>query len=398
MAAEPTAGPAASAGTPAGAREGTPLAPTLFVGLAIASIGGPLALPTLLPGTAGDAIGSAWLVVLLALLVFACPLGIWVAYSRRVVSPGGLSAFVASAAGRRAAVVHGWIWALAYFLYLPYTVTFVVYDLLPPVFPGIHPYRAALELLVPAALVLLVLCPVRAVVGALALLAAVQIGLLVALGVVELSHTRGSLVGSPELNDTGRATGGAALLFICASLPLYLGAEVRGGARTVRRGLVIAVALVGAALLVAAVPLAAVPADLRGAAVPGAAIAQAYGGRGFGIAVGLVTALSTLALIVAEYLALGRLLHWLHGPPVRTVLAWIALPFLAADAISLVDPDRFYDDLLNPSLGALFVSQLIVFLVFPRFRRGPLALGVAAVASALAAWGFYVLVAGSAST
>ncbi len=32
--------------------------------------------------------------------------------------------------------MHGWIWAFAYFLYLPYTVTFVVYDLLPPVFPG----------------------------------------------------------------------------------------------------------------------------------------------------------------------------------------------------------------------------------------------------------------------
>ena len=398
MAAEPTAGQAASAGTPSAGREGTPLAPALFVGLAIASIGGPLALPTLLPGTLGDAIGSAWLVVLLALVVFAFPLGIWVVYSRRVVSPGGLSAFVAASAGRAAAVTHGWIWALAYFLYLPYTVTFVVYDLLPPVFPGIHPYRAALELLLPVALVVVVLCPVRAVVAGLALLAAVQIGLLVALGAVELSHTSGSFVGSPELNDTGRATGGAALLFICASLPLYLGAEVRGGSRTVRRGLVLAVAVVGAALLVASVPLAAVPADLRNTAVPGATIAQTYGGRGFGVAVGLVTALSTLALIVAEYLALGRLLHWLHGPPVRTVLAWIALPFLGADAISLVDPDRFYDDLLKPSLGALFVSQLIVFLVFPRYRRGALALAVAAVASALAAWGFYVLVAGTAST
>ena len=57
------------------------------------------------------------------------------------------------------------------------------------------------------------------------------------------------------------------------------------------------------------------------------------------------------------------------------------MPFILADAISLVDPDRFYDDLLKPSLGALFVSQLVVFLAFPRFRRGPLALGAAAVAS-----------------
>jgi hypothetical protein len=398
VAADPTAGTAAPGGAPAGGRGGKALAPALFLGFAIASIGGPLALPTLLPGTVGDAIGSAWLVVLLALLIFAFPLGIWVAYSRRVVSPGGLSAFVDAAAGRPAAVVQASIWALAYFLYLPYTVTFVVYDVLPAVFPGIHPYRAALELVLPAALVVVALSPVRPVVAALALLGAVQIGLLVALGIVALSHTSGSFVGSPELDGTGRAAGAAALLFICASLPLYLGAEVRGGSRTVRYGLVTAVAVVGAALLVAAVPLAAVPDDLRDAAVPGAAIAQAYGGRGFGVAVGLVTALSTLALIVAEYLALGRLIHWLYGPPVRTVLAWIALPFLAADAISLVDPGRFYDDLLKPSLGALFISQLIVFLVFPRFRRGPLAFAAAAVASALTAWGFYLLVAGTAST
>ena len=81
-----------------------------------------------------------------------------------------------------------------------------------------------------------------------------------------------------------------------------------------RRGLVAAVAVVGAAFLAAAIPLAR-PNELRNAAVPGAAIAQAYSGRGPAVTVGLLTAGSTLALIVAEYLALARLLHWLHGPP-----------------------------------------------------------------------------------
>ena len=62
--------------------------PLLFVGFAIASIGGPLALANFLPGTAGDdGIESAGLVVLLALAVFIAPLAIWLAYSRRVVSP-----------------------------------------------------------------------------------------------------------------------------------------------------------------------------------------------------------------------------------------------------------------------------------------------------------------------
>jgi len=343
-------------------------------------------------------VDSTGLVVVLALAVFAVPLWIWLSFSQRLATSGGLSAFVEAAAGRRAAIAHGWIWALSYFLYLPFTVTFVVYDLLPPVFPGVHAYRAPLELLVPVVIVAVALAPVRWVLAGLGVLAAAELAGLLVLGGVEFSHVNAHFASHPSLNDTGRATGGTALLFVCASLPLYFGAEVRGGSRTVRRGIAIAVAAVGAAFLFAAIPLASVPHSLRAAAVPGAAIAQAYGGRGLAVAVGLLTAGGTLALIVAEYLALGRLLHWLHGPPLRTTLAWIAVPFLALDAISLVDPGRFYDDLLKPSLGALFASQLLVFLVFPRFRRGALAVAAAAVASGLAVWGLYTLFAGGAST
>ncbi|MGZ4354699.1 MAG: hypothetical protein ACXVZ4_14285 [Gaiellaceae bacterium] len=373
----------------------------LFAGFAVAAIGGPLALPSLLPGVAGDAVSSSGLVVVLALALFVAPLAIWLSFSRRVVSPGGLSAFVDAAAGRRAALAQGWIWALSYFLYLPFTVTFVVYDVLAPVFPGIEPYRAALELLLPVAVVAAVLAPLRWCLAGLGVLAAAQLVLLVVLAVVELSHT-GGVQGSFRVHEgartTARAAAGVSLLFICASLPLYLGAEVVGGSRTVRRWIAAAVAIVGAGFLLAAAPLALVPQKLLDAAVPGAAIAQAYSGRGLAVAVGLLTAASALALIVAEYLALARLLHWLHGPPVRTVLLWIAVPFLLADAISLVDPGRFYDDLLKVSLGALFVSQLIVFAVYPRFRRGALAIAGAAVASGLAAWGLYTLVAGTSST
>jgi len=71
---------------------------------------------------------------------------------------------------------------------------------------------------------------------------------------------------------------------------------------------------------------------------------------------------------------------------------------LTADAVSLIDPDRFYDDLLKPSLAALFVSQVVVFAVFPRYRRGSVAIGAAAAASALAIWGLYTLFAGGASS
>jgi amino acid transporter len=373
--------------------------PLLFVGFAIASIGGPLALPNFLPGTAGDdGIGSAGLVVLLALVVFAAPLVLWLAYSRRVVSPGGLSAFVEAAAGRQAALVHGWIWAFAYFLYLPYTITFVVYDVLTPIFPGLHPYRWVLELVLPVATVLLVLAPVRVALAALLVVGLAQLVLMLVLGGVTLNHVPVQFAHEPRVDPIGRGVGGTALLFICASLPLYLGAEVRGGSRTVRRGLVFAVAIVGVCFFVAALPLATVPGALRDFPVPAATIAKYYSGRPLEVAVALGIAAGTLALIVAEYLALGRLLHWLHGLPLRRTLVWIAGPFLIADAISLINPEKFYDRLLKPSLGALFVSQLIVFVVFPFFRRGVRWLPLVAIASGLAAWGFYTLVSASAST
>ncbi len=151
------------------------------------------------------------------------------------MSGGGLSAFVEAAVGRRAAVVHGWIWAFAYILYLQYTVTFVVYDILPPVFPGVSGSTARRSNW---------WCPssrscartwVRAMLAGLGVLAAVQLVLMVVLAVIEFSHSSAHLTSHPELADTGKATGNTALLFVCASLPLYLGAEVRGGSKTMRR-------------------------------------------------------------------------------------------------------------------------------------------------------------------
>jgi amino acid transporter len=294
--------------------------------------------------------------------------------------------------------VHGWIWAIAYFLYLPYTITFVVYDVLRPVFPGIVPYRWVLELVLPVAIVVLVLAPVRWALVALLTVGLAQLVLLLVLGGVTLGHVPARFASQPEVDPTGRAVAGTALLFVCASLPLYLGAEVRGRSRTVRRGLAFAVAAVGVCFFVAALGMANVPRALLDFPLPAAAIAKYYSGRSLEVAVALGIALGTLALIAAEYLALGRLLHWLHGAPLRRVLLWIAVPFVAADVISLINPDEFYDQLLKPSLGALYISQLIVFVVFPLFKRGLRWLPLVAVSSGLAIWGFYVLVTGSAAT
>ena len=74
------------------------------------------------------------------------------------------------------------------------------------------------------------------------------------------------------------------------------------------------------------------------------------------------------------------------------------LALVALDALSLVNPEEFYDKLLKPSLGALFISQLVVFVVLPLFKRGLRWLPLVAIASGLMVWGLYTLVAGGAST
>jgi hypothetical protein len=68
--------------------------------------------------------------------------------------------------------------------------------------------------------VLVALAPLRAVLAGLGLLAAAQLVLLPVLGGVALSHVGARFAAAPSVDSTGRAVGGTALLFDCASLPL----------------------------------------------------------------------------------------------------------------------------------------------------------------------------------
>ena len=130
----------------------------MFLGLAVASVGGPLALGALyLPVPLGDAVVSSGLATVIAIIAFSAPVAIWVLYSRRIASTGGLTAFVEAAAGTGVARVQAAIWAVSYALYLPFTVTDVVYDHLPVVFPGLTGWRTELELILPVAITVLVL-------------------------------------------------------------------------------------------------------------------------------------------------------------------------------------------------------------------------------------------------
>ena len=321
----------------------------------------------------------------------------WLRYSEEIVSAGGLAAFVEAAVGRRAALVQAAIWSFSYFLYLPYTVSDVVYEMLGDVFPGIHPWRPVLQVALPIAIVGFVLLRVTTVLRVLLVSAAAQLLLMLIFAFVVLQH-----VGAPSSSFTHVASAGhvvrggsnVALLFLCGSLPLFLGAEVVGGGRTVRRSLVVAGGVVAGYLVLAAFPLAAVDPSLVHANLPGFEIANAYSGRTLAIAVGLGGAISVTGLIVAEYLALSRLLHAVTRVPIRKLILWIGVPFVAFDALSLTDPEGFDENVLRPSLVALFLSQLIVFGVFPiyRARRGrltPVDVLLATGAFVLMAWGLY---------
>ena len=370
------------------ATAGRTLPPALFYGFAVASIGGPLALAVIYVPGAAD-MRSAGLVTLLGAALYAAPLLVWVRFSRDVVSPAGLAGFVEAAAGRRLALVQAAVWAFSYFLYLPYTVTDIVYEMLATVFPGIEPWRPLLEVVIPIAIVALLLLGTLPALRVLAVSAVLQLGILVVLGAAVIHH-----VGAPSDSFThahGLRPGAAnvALLFVCGSLPLFLGAEVTGGSRTIRRALPIAGVVAAAYVAFAVFAFAAVDPALRNQELPGYAIAGAYSGRTLAIVVGVGAAASVAGLIVAEYLALSRLLFAFTGVPIRRLVSIIAVPFVALDALSLLDPEWFDEHVLRPSLIALYLSQLIVFAVYPLHRRRPVDVALAAIASALMAWGLW---------
>jgi amino acid transporter len=371
-----------------------PIGEWAFAGVAIASIGGPLAIAGLIaPAIAGDSVGSGGLEMLVALVVFIAPLALWLRWSREVSGPGGLYGFVEAAAGRRVARAQAAIWTFSYLLYIVYTTTQIVYDLLPQVLGGERAWQTPLALLIPAALVAVMVAGRTAALLALGLLAAGQVALAAVLDGVAIGHlglplsSLGTSAGGAEIVQTGAQT---SLLYICAGLPLFLGGELRDPARTIRRGLSGAYLLTGALVVLAVAPLAAAP-ELARTAVPGAAVLARFVGGAASRAIGIATAASIGGVMLAEFLALTRLLHAAGGWPVRRVTLGLGAFVLAAAPLMLIDPAGIYDALTRPSLIALWLSQLIVFLVYPRFahRRGQAmapAWTLSIVASACGVW------------
>ena len=396
--ADPVAGP------PTGEGE-RPLTARVLLPLALASVGGPLALAALYaPGAISEVTGSGGTVAIIGAIAFVAPLAIWLRYSRDIASSGGLFAFVEAAAGRRFALLQAGLWLASYTLYLLYTSAYVVYDLLPPVWPGVHSWRPLLAAVLPAVIALVVVAGRRVAFGAIALLGLVQIPLLALLDVAAVRHAPTASAFSATVNgETSHATAAIATLFVCGSLPLFLGGEVAQPRRTFRLVLPIAFTVAAVGVLLAVYPLAQDPAFAR-ATSPGTSLVRADVGAAAGDAVGAGVAASVVAVMLLEYVAITRLLHAVTGAAVRTSTRWIGLALVIAGPVSLaLDPDRFYDSLLRPSLVLLWLSQLMVIAVFPVFvaKRGgirPWHLAATAVSAALAGFGVVSAVSGGGST
>lgn len=78
-------------------------------------------------------------------------------------------------------------------------------------------------------------------------------------------------------------------------------------------------------------------------------------------------AVSVAGVMLVEYLALSRLVGAVTSWPMRRIIIAIGAAVVLAAPFTLINPERIYNDLLTPSLVALWLSQLIVFAVYPRF-------------------------------
>lgn len=380
---------------------GRPIGAWAFAAVALASFGGPLALAAMAgPNTLGSGSRSAGLAMLAAAVVFCGPLALWLRWSKHIHSDGGLYAFVEAAVGRPLALVQAAVWALSYVLYLIYTTVQIVYDLLPLALPGERAYQTLLALLIPLALALLVSAGRAPALIALGVIGVGQVVLAGVLDGVTLAHLplTGSSFSPTSAGAGPFAQAGAqtSLLYICGSLPLFLGGELKRPVRTLRRGLGGAFALSAVIVVLAVAPLAQTPA-LAGSAIPGMDLVGRFAGHSWASAIGVGVAVSTGGLILWEYVALTRLAHAIGGWRLRSSGALLGAVMVLAAPFSLINPQGFYATLLKPSMIALWVSQLIVFICYPVFMHRRRALGpgtwlLTAVATAFTGYGLSLVV------
>jgi hypothetical protein len=369
-----TAAAAVTTGDDSTAESPRSLTTRALLPLVLASFGGPLALAALYgPAAVSDVTGSGGLATVIATAAFLAPFAIWLRYSRDIAAAGGLFAFVVAAVGRRTALVQAAMRTASYLLYLLYTSAYVVHDLLPPIWSGAGHWASTLDIVLPVAVVVVVVTGRTVAFAVIGVLGVAQVAVMGLLDGIAVSHAPGAnAFHATATTDTATAAAGVATLFVCGSLPLFLGGETVERGRAFRRTLPIGLVVAAAGVLLAVYPLARDPAFAH-AAVPGVSLAEVDAGHATAVVIGAGVAASVVALMVLEYVALTRLLHAVSGATPQTWARRLAVAVLLAGPVSVaVGADEFYDRLLRPSLVLLWAAQLVPVAVFPMFvhRRG----------------------------
>jgi amino acid transporter len=361
-----------STASPVPPAPGRTLGTPAFLAVAVVSFGGPLALAAVYaPAAVDDTTGSAGLVSVLAATAFAAPLLVWLRYARHIADAGGLYSFVRAAAGPRVAMAQAVLWIASYALYLVYTTASIVYETLPAVLPAERSWQPVLEIAIPVALAAVMVAGRAATMVVLCVLAAGQLALVAILAGVSIANGGAAAPISSfgvhaAAGDVGLATGNIALLYVCGSLPLFLGGEVRRPTRTIRSGLVGGFALTAVGVTATVFPLAANPAFVH-APIPGMSMAQVFAGHSLAVAIGIGVAASVAGVMLVEFVAVSRLLSALTARPIAPIVRAMAAALVLSAPLTLIAPERIYADLVEPSLVALWLSQLLVFAVYPRF-------------------------------
>ena len=135
-------------GTP-DATAGSPIPPSLYLGFAVASIGGPARAGRDLRARRGRHAFRGICSPSSASRSTRCRSPSGCATARRSSRPAASPRSSKQRSGGALALVQAAIWAFSYFLYLPYTVTDIVYEMLADVFPGIEPWRWLIEIVLP---------------------------------------------------------------------------------------------------------------------------------------------------------------------------------------------------------------------------------------------------------
>lgn len=269
----------------------------LLLGFGISSIGGPLALVSLY---LRDILGASTQYLLpasvLAVILFLFPIIAWYNYSKKIASSGGLYEFVRRSVGERVARVQGVLWILSYLLYLPYTVTYIVFYILPAIFPLSPVYLYLMEVFLPVVLCALVFSGKKPTLVFLSFIAIIQMILVVVLSAYISSHVGLSIAPIGKVNPFSLSTVslGVSGLFVCSSLLLFLGGEAEGGAESIRRGLVYSFIVASLLLILFALASSSVYTSVSKNEAPGFTLALLYANAAFAYLLGI------FALLIAN--------------------------------------------------------------------------------------------------